>query len=199
MKYCYEGSDLSQLIRNYEKTDDKIIINYFNKTSCELPLTDLNEENIQKIMLEQAILRSNSSSMCDSSTLLSKSKLFLIPWLLFGCTNIRSLSLFNFSTRSDILDFIFIGVSGIVLVLNGVVIKINSDEIKELKKYDIYLEIRDALEKYSNIFNSFDLSDKQLNINTLDNYSLKDLQNIKSKLSKYLRKENKVLKLDNKK
>lgn len=60
-----------------------------------------------------------------------------------------------------------------------------SNKIDELKKYDIYLDIREQLEKikYDNLFNGVTLKREILNINTLDNYSLNDIQKIKDNMN----------------
>lgn len=57
----------------------------------------------------------------------------------------------------------------------------------ELEKYDIYLKIKSKLENIDNstLFNEIKKSKNTipLNINTLDNYSLSDIKNIRYNLN----------------
>ena len=80
------------------------------------------------------------------------------------------------------------------------------EEVSELKKYEIYLDLKKKLEENNdpNIFNGVKNKSKILNINTLDNYSLKDIKKIRENLKRsqsfscYLENEGtqKVLKRD---
>ena len=62
---------------------------------------------------------------------------------------------------------------GIFLIVDSLFYKLSSNEIKELKKYNIYLAVKDEIEKNKK---------ENININNLDNYSLKDLEEIRQNL-----------------
>ena len=57
MNYGYEGKEDKELIKRYNKDNDKIIINYLDGSQYEIMLNDENEKKILKDMLEQAIER----------------------------------------------------------------------------------------------------------------------------------------------
>lgn len=64
--------------------------------------------------------------------------------------------------------------------------KIQNDKIEEVRKYAMYLSIRERLENIYdyNLFNGIKEPKLPLNINTLDNYSLYDIKRISNNLEK---------------
>lgn len=72
-------------------------------------------------------------------------------------------------------------------ISNSIIYKDYDQIINELKKYNIYLSIREELEKNisePNLFNWVKNQQEELNINTLDNYSLNDLIAIQKNLKR---------------
>ena len=81
--------------------------------------------------------------------------------------------MYNTDNIGTLIGF-FGGLTGLVIVREGIDYKFNADEIKELKKYDIYLSIREKLKNKK---------EQKLTINTLDNFSLNDLEEIQTNLN----------------
>ena len=100
------------------------------------------------------------------------------------------LNILNASTTDSKEMRVFASVLGsitaLTVVTNGLNYKFKNDEIKELEKYDIYLQIRGRLEIINdpNLFNGVKKQQEPLNINTLDGYSLNDIIRIRDNLKR---------------
>ena len=202
MKYGYESADSQQIIKNYDIIDNKIIINFLDGASHEIPFIEENEISLLNQLLKQAYERKEVRG-------LNEVKLELIINLLKGLTNLSASGLcLSGVIYSDSISQKFLW--GAITTINllccggyGKKYKSSNDELKELKKYDIYLSIREKLETLdnSNIFNWVNKMGQPLNINTLDDYSLNDIKKIRDNLkrieivSSYLNEtsDNKVL------
>ena len=131
MKHGYNGANLEEIIKNYEKNDDKIIINFLDGGRYEVPLTKQNEINLLNKMFDQATERNNNLSIDELKKI---KKLFI---------------------NGAVINSVLCGQS----VLIGSAVEFN------------------GIKKSKNI--------TPLNINTLDNYSLNDIKNIRDNLKKY--------------
>lgn len=187
MKYGYKGVELKNLIGKYEHnvSNNTIKITFLDDSSYEVPFTEENEQLILDKMLEQAKARSESNALqnaiqkrrIDFPLIMLKLSAFMVNSANHNGAN---------SKESKIIYSVLGGLIAITIVLDGVELKFTSDEIKELKKYDIYLAIKDKLESKINCdtCNMTDSNLSTLNINTLDNYSLGEIKRIRDNLDK---------------
>ncbi len=191
MKHGYEGAEAGELIQNYKTSNDKIIITFLDGTNYEMPLTEENEANLLNKMLEQAEER-KGLSIYDLNQKRTKALIWTITQV--GCTalNILGASIAD-SKGMRVFASIVSGITALNVVMNGLDYRFKNDEIKELEKYDIYLQIRTRLENAddSNLFNGIRKRKQEtpLNINTLDNYSLNDIKKIRDNLKRQLKKK----------
>ena len=172
MKHGYYGIDSSKLINNYKIEEDKIIITYLDYSTEELPYTKETENIIINKMLEQAIERDNSSTLNDASAAKNMSVIFGSTMGLITVANVYGLYN-NLSDYNNMLFGTLALITGTAVVTDLMILKKDSNELDELKKYRLYLSIRKELEEQNNI-----------NINTIDNYSLKDIKRLKKNLGK---------------
>lgn len=185
MKYGYSFAELEDIIENYKTSKDKIIITFLDGSNYEIPLTEKNERDLLNQMIEQARVRSNSSALYDAKEKRKKTLMWTISQISFTVLNI-----ILFSTSDIKAMRVFTGVLGSIIAITAVIdgfgYKFTCDEIKELEKYDIYLSIMSKLENATdpNLFNGVKKQEEPLNINTLDNYSLKDIKKIRDNLKR---------------
>ena len=172
MKYGYQGADSGELIKGYsiDNSNGIITIEFLDGTKFDTPVEDLNR--VKETMLQQAIERNESNELQNTKITRTRSlRLACInPTLLLNFIIINIESHYKFF---DIMSSI-----GILTVLATEEFSLNrysnlTKKIKELEKYDIYLSIREKLEQ---------LEDNELDITTIDNYSLNDLKQIRNNL-----------------
>ena len=189
MKHGYNGANQEEIIKNYEKNDDKIIINFLDGGMYEVPLTKQNEINLLDKMFYQATERNNNLSIDELKKI---KKIFIngavINSVLCGQSVLIGSAVDPESIISKFAAFIFGCARGSAMAYSIEYILL-ANRIMELEKYDIYLKIKSKLEKIDNptLFNGIKKSKNitPLNINTLDNYSLSDIKNIRDNLKKY--------------
>ena len=183
MKYTYDHIELSSIIEKYKINHDKIIVNFLDGSSYELPLNKENEEIIKRRMLKQAIARDESDALKEAK----KKQIKALIWSIFQ-TYLTAICISNsYSNNGTMTATMLSYISGIIVVLHGIEFKIDSEEIEEIEKYKIYLSIKDRLEdniKNPILYVGVNSIEKELNINTLDNYSLNDIKIIKNNLLK---------------
>lgn len=186
MKYGYDGVSNDQLIKNYKISDNKIVITFLDNSNYEIALTKENENNLLNTMLEQAQDRDQSSILINLQ--MKKKKHLIIAIVDAVCTLFNAI---NINTYSDSYakiwyEFLFC-MTLLCTIVNSAIYKDYDQIISELKKYNIYLSIREELEKNinePNLFNGVKNQQEGLNINTLDNYSLNDLIVIQKNLKR---------------
>lgn len=179
-EYKKESKNVNdKTIRRYDKENGKLVITFLDNTTVELPLSKENENKILNKMINQA---EDREAFHDSDDLEHR-----IQALSGASGLLASTILFGYLVQSDTLmqKLIATGVIGGELVLNSVCIHISKEELDELKKYSIYLANREKLDEFKenpSLRNGVKSSEKELNINTLDNYSLKDLKRMRKNL-----------------
>ena len=185
MKHGYEGAESGELIQNYKTSNDKIIITFLDGANYEMPLTEENEIDLLNQMLEQAEERSKKSSIYDLKQKRKKALILAMMHVVGTASNILSPSIVD-SKGIIVSASILCCITALGVVYNGSYYKFKNDEIKELEKYDIYLQIRARLENINdpNLFNGIRKQEAPLNINTLDNYSLNDIIKIRDNLKR---------------
>lgn len=154
MNYGYEGTELGELIQNYKTSNDKIIITFLDGTNYEIPLTEENEIELLNQMFEQAEERRKKSSIDD----LKQKRKNALMWAMIqaGVTVLNMVDAFTTDSKGMRVFASFLGgITAAAVVVNGLDYQFSNDEIKELEKYDIYLQIRARLENINdpNLFN----------------------------------------------
>lgn len=185
MKHGYEGAEAGELIQNYKTSNDKIIITFLDGTNYEMPLTEENEANLLNQMLEQAEERNKELSIYDLKQKRTKALIWTMTQVGYTALSILGASIAD-SKGMRVFASIVSGITALTVVMKGLDYRFKNDEIKELEKYDIYLQIRTRLENAddSNLFNGIRKQETPLNINTLDNYSLNDIIKIRDNLKR---------------
>lgn len=180
MKFGYDSADSKYLIQNYSIENGKIIINFLDGSHYDIDLTENNEQTLLNKMLDQAEKRNNSNALHKA---LFSRKVKLLPTLSNGI--LATLMLGNYIVYSKKIVLLIGLLASLCAGKYGGQFKSYSDEVNELIKYDIYLSIRERLEKINdpNIFSGIDNGQTLLNINTLDNYSLKEIKQIRKNLA----------------
>lgn len=188
MKYLGTEAEKYKTIENYKIKNEKIIIKYLDgHTSKPLPYSKELEKSILKLMEYQAIQRDlNYKGYIefflnrDIIPQEVKTALWTIPSVTLASFFYEAIS------TSSIYDDIFTGLlfcaSVTELGLSIRKLKYNNKVKSEIIKYHIYLSIKDEIKKYEKemVFNG--IKKTTLNINTLDDFSLKELEKIQSNL-----------------
>ena len=184
MKYMYDFTNRN-LIKNYTVEGDKIIVSFlaYDK-KIEIPFNEENEEKLLELMTYQAIERNNSDALLNvkNNRMFDMIESMAMDFLVsLGVVNFVDANLF---WKIVIIMCEILNVS--VIWFRGIDFKSYNDDIEELKKYDIYLSIENYLKSLnsSKIFKGIKNKEDVLNINTLDNYSLKDIKKIRRNLMK---------------
>lgn len=185
MNYSYGDKKDSDIIKNYKinKKDKTIVINFLDGTKYVAPYSIENENDVLDRMLSQAIERNGT---CTLDKMVNKNVHYFICGLVNAiiCANDVIYSFSVNHNNSKIVLYVAGGITLSLSLVSGVISLNCSEEIKELRKYKLYLSLRDKIAERSfdsNIFNGVKCK-KNLNINTLDSYSLTDLKKIKINL-----------------
>lgn len=186
MKY-FDEEERYKVIENYEIKNGKIIIKYLDGHKSDfLPYSIELEKNILKLMEEQAIKRDlkykEYLDALDKNSFSKKIKtgLWTIPsiaMLPFFYEAISTTSMYD-----DVFTGLLFCVSVATLALNVKDLGRNNKVRNELIKYHIYLNIKEKLDKYDKEKVFSGVNKRNLDINTLDNFSLKDIEKIRSNL-----------------
>ena len=195
MKFGYDKEKLNELINNYKTTDNKIIITFLDGSVEERPLTKVDEELIIYEMLRQAKFRSESNIRLD---IIEKRKVIITNILSMITTTFLNITVV-YSNTTDLLKFIssiLAGISGLNIVFNGIRYYLLNEKLYELEKYDIYLSMYEDLERYKDKFDVYKGVDnvENLNINTIDDYTLGAVRKIKDNFDEYEKSTGKVKK-----
>ncbi len=189
MKYMYDFTNRN-LIKNYTVEGDKIIVSFlaYDK-KIEIPFNEENEENLLKLMTHQAIERNNSDALfnVENDRIYNMVESIAMDFLVsLGVVNFVDSNLFW-----KVVIIMYEIAAASVIWFRGIDFKKYNEDIEELKKYDIYLSIENYLKALNSpkIFKGIKNKEDVLNINTLDNYSLKDIKKIRSNLIKVISQE----------
>ena len=181
MNFSYKEAVLSKTIRKYVVKNGKINIFYLDESVDIMPYTIENEEKIQQMMILQALERKNSNideaiatDATDFYNKLTANVLFDLASL-FGVT---------FTSTEELHILLNCGIAFLagITINNGIEYISNLKKLEELAKYDIFLKIRLELDQYPQLLDRFKKLRKRLSINTIDNYSLKEIEKIRENL-----------------
>lgn len=189
MNFGYDGVDNSKIIRGYSKSGDTIAIEYLDGSLFEIPLSEENEGHVLDLMLTQARTRDRVFSVSKNECDRKKDILYAVWLTSLGLLN-TSLAFTNGTTFSKVAA----GICYSGAVFESICYAFENSDAKEIEKYNIYLGMKNELDKYNDSDLYQGINNNQLNINTIDDYSLKDLKKIRNNLerSKELN-ENKTL------
>lgn len=183
MKYGYEDVDLGELISNYKIVGNNIIVTFLDGSYYRLPNTKENELKILKLMLEQAQKRSESNALVSAE----KKRKEQLRWTI-GIVGLDLINIFSICAANSDAMRIFTSILGILTTTTATSWVVSyrrfNELVKELEKYDIYLSIKDQIDDNDlELFNGVKKSSDVLNINTLDDYSLRDIKTIQDNIS----------------
>lgn len=151
------------------------------------------DESVEKQLMQTMIMQAEERSMSSSLNKLKTKKLQIFSLYYLLGVSASAVLIGGASKKIDKMEFLTLLIFyGIVATVSNVMLKILNDEVKEIKKYDIYLSIREYLESIDkeniaipNLFKGVRSEETELNINTLDGYSLRDLKKIRKNYLKY--------------
>ncbi len=183
MKFGYDGADLSKLIAHYKILNEKIYIEFLDKSFIQLPYNDENIKKIEDEMISQAEYRNERMPLDDIDAYQMK---------LINLTTVEFCIMFGLSLLSSIddSDFGTYFYGGGVSLVTGMILSSllffheSAKKNKELEKYSIYLKIKENIEKNMenpNLYNKVKAREL-LSINSLDNFSLKEIKQIQTNL-----------------
>ena len=188
MKYGSGIIDYREVIDRYEITNDKIIVYYSNGRVREYDYTQEKENEILDLMLKLAIER---DSTVNIERLESELKIYRFTLSLTTIITIMNLiTCINDNCKNKG----FMTVSILTLLILAAIIsyftKTKKDEINELKKYRIYLQNKHEIDKYINSKELYGNIDKEvLSINSVDQYTYKEMKQIEKNLVLCKRKD----------
>lgn len=200
MKYEIEGLKKEETIKEYKILNNSIIVTYLDGNLKAFPYTKENEMIIVNEMLKQAKYRESDLYGAYMSNKMGKANsdtgwaftLFSLGFV----SSVASTYLFAdtplISTPSSIVALAAtLGIVDIRILCSYVSMlrdqKKTSKEMDDVDKYHLYLEIKEAIEhlpesKLYELYNGIKSKASTLNINTIDEFSLKDLKKISDNL-----------------
>ncbi len=178
MKYDFELVERKNIIQKYGVVGTNLVITYLDGHQVIMVNNQENLENFKNEMLTQALYRNRSY---DLNALIKKRIAMTAgAGLSAALTYAYLIALINGDTNIFKMACVVFGISYSTACLSCIKLLVETnDEIKEIKKYDIYLTL---ISKVPNMKEYLDKNYK-LNINTLDNFSLNDV----IKIDKHLR------------
>lgn len=184
MKYGYARANFEELIRNYKVSNDKIIITFLDGSRKEIPFTEQNEAELLNEMLKQAkIMRMNKS---EHDLKVEKYDVLRRAIRMIPITFLDYVTANNSDTYQVVrtLSGVFCGLTALTIVTSSFIYNLKANELNELKKYKMYLDMKEDIDKTdAYLFKGVKTKGMPLNINTLDNYSLNDIKQIRNNLS----------------
>lgn len=206
MKFGYKNDDLGSLIKEYRIVTDKstkeklLFITYLDNSTSQLPLTPQFEQNVLNKMIIQAQQRDeNKEQFLGEYESKRKCGIARITVDLLMSYAYYIMSLGANDTDLKKLFLGFVGFLNGLVMADGLMTKATCNKIQELKKYELYLSIMERLKEFSlnpSLYSG--LAKKKIpNINTLDDYTLKEVKKLSLNLNK-LERFNKYVKSSNK-
>lgn len=188
MNFCSRMQDESEIITKIEKIDNNrndYVIHYLD--GREVTLYNQDEFYITMlgyIMLDQAIERDRRLYKLRKEDFYKS--IFMSFMIIMYCL---SCTIMTRETDKRMLYTMYLLFEASVSVWSIKVIKDNKTTLDELKKYRIYLNMRKELEKQENkditkILETDPYRRKKLNINTIDDFTLRDVKIVKKELKR---------------
>lgn len=175
MKYGYLGVNFNEIIKKYKKEENSITVTYLDNSTKILPNTKEQEQKIIENMIQQAYDRDKSNMLNETKSLKD-----FCTYMGLGMSIVTAMSCYGAAVNDDVSNKFIFGLLAIITgsstLVDSLLYNNSSEEIEELKKYRLFLSIMKQIED-SNEYNN-------ININTIDDYSLKDIKKIKKNLGK---------------
>ena len=182
MNFIDKNKDPSIIIKKYIRRDNSYTIEYLDGTVSNYYCSALDhEEKIKIKMLDQAIERQNVVSISNLN-IKKRSEL-----LIFTISSLSTIALL--SSNMPLFSFFTI----LALLFSATKSLETSKKVKELKKYELFFELiphLDVINK-SNFLRCIEFDtfyQKDLDINTLDEYSYGDIKTLYKKYRTTLKK-----------
>lgn len=191
MLYAYPGIDASQIIKKYQIINSSIKITYLDDSDILIPFTKINEEKILNKMLNQAEERSQSPRLEEILNMQKDTKFKVVAAALGLINGANLYENLNHLKASMLITTFFIGMYLSLYLREAKSLKL---ETIELQKYDLFLKMQADLASFQDenkidLFNGIKNNINNLNINTIDSISLKDLQKINHNIQKLILKK----------
>lgn len=178
MKFAFLLED--GIIKNYKIEGNEIVINYLDDTTERMPYTKDNAQKLQEKMIEQAKERDEQVEPDFYKKKRRKELSDVNSYVIYTMLN-TSTFLHTDLEWLRIAAGIMVLVSGSFVTYSSIQAKQLNDKRKELEKYRLYLSmikqnqnsIAPPILKYKN---------ELVNINTLDNFSLRDIKKLNKSL-----------------
>ncbi len=191
MKYEIEGIKKEETIKGYKILNNSIIVTYLDGNLKVFPYTKENEMIIVNEMLKQAKHRESDlySAYMDAKLKEKQGEIF-IGTSMFTISEIVATYAFleaEFGIVSRVV-LSCLGTGWLFILIDTLRCqKKTSKEMDDIEKYHLYLEIKEAIEhlpesKLYELYNGIKSKVSTLNINTIDEFSLKDLEKISNNL-----------------
>ena len=182
MNFTYGDKTKKDIIKccHLDLDNKEIIVNFLDGSTYKVPFVEEDYKNILNKMLEQAIERRDSNHYETVENSRSNGMVFTFAFLLtlaFG-------NMLNDSIMNKVV-IISGSVVAAAALSSAIAALVNNNELNELKKYDLYLEIKDKIEEYKdnpNLFNGVNGKGYVLDISNIDYFSLRDVKKIKTNL-----------------
>lgn len=185
MNFGYIGASDKDVIKCYKIDGDDLIVTYIDGSVKKFYATKQAEENIIKKMFLQALERNDS---CKLKSRYKSKEIALRNLCLSSCYTLLLVAItsYNYSKYNHPIEH---GVFTTLTCLTAGTVIYNAYELykenkkdEEIKKYRIMLNL---VNKYQELKNTPGIkldNDKILGINTIDNFSLKEVQRIRKDL-----------------
>lgn len=180
----FEETSVNMTISGYEIIDDKIVITYLDEHKEEIPINEFSRIRISEMMMDQAMERDKHKKELYSSARLQ------IIFDIFCMVTESLLASFFISKgikEKNAVPFIF--ATGFIYLArtNIRVIQEVLEELDDIKKYEIFLSFCksrefQAFRYYSQIYDGVKCDDLKLDINTIDNFSAKQVRKIRDNI-----------------
>lgn len=176
MTFNYEKADLSKTIMHYVVRENRILVYYLDGIiSCEGEYSIQAERNILSIMAKQAEERSAVMNINKVKAIALFSFFSLVSGLGVGGATVLNPSLF-----SNLNSFLVLSLCVGDIVFSLYHFLMTAPYLSELEKYEIYLKMAHEFANYKIFIDARDF-ERALNLtmNTLDDYSLKEIKHLK--------------------
>ncbi len=180
MNYGYEGAAQSSLIKKFmENGNDNITITYLDGHTNTIPFSEEVKEKLYQQLLKQAIERNNSDALMNAKEKRKWAASFMIGEIIMILLAPVAI-LTNKSEKAQLIAGIAGSILTIDAVVNGHKFKMANEEIKEIKKYAIYLKMRDKIEQNTDqtLFCGVKDQEQEINLNNIDEYSFAKIKRL---------------------
>ena len=184
MKYGIDGKKNKDIIETYKEDSNRIEIKYLDGSTKTIPLTKEDLESIRNLSIQQAEERRDS----NRENFLQKN-VEILGFVQGGIFVSLMHIIFGFLSSDKGIDDVAFSAfissfNAIILVINGHVLRISKEELKDIRKYNIYLNHRDIFEKYKETLETYQNVEYNgpIDINTIDDYSFEDLEQMRDNI-----------------